>query len=305
MSQKYYDEHTIYCDTSVATEKQLAECIKKAIIDATQILGEKTTCKFKVNLLVNKEGKYFGFGYVRVSDSRVYWMLLGRNPDGTERVEQYPDPNWTPPPDPNEGLTQEEIIEKNRNKSWAQLAEEEDKYIQPMIKNPLPPLVTIPGYEYDEEQRKHLKKLGLEENPEEDIEIPKYGYFAIQRGYASDAPPGTVRHKICARNVPDWIPKEAFKSIFSFYTSEESKKKKVKNIVKTKDGLKEIEDSYPLVNFINSKNGARIVFVTFDPATKDALFALLMTKKTHIIHPENRNLEATLVFMHAYDTNSK
>jgi hypothetical protein len=301
--QKHYDEHTIYCDTAVATEKQLADAFRQAILDAAKVLGEKNTCKFKVNLLVDKEGKYFGFGYVRVSDPRVYWMLLGRNPDGSERVEEYPDPNWLPPTDPNTNLSVEEIIERNKNKTWAELAAEEDKYIQPIIKKQLPPLITLQGYEYDEEQRKHLRQLALEEEREHSKdkgklnEIPTHGYFAIQRGYALDAPEGYFKNKICARNVPDWIPLEAFKSIFSFYVSGESKNKKV--LVHGK------EETYPLVNFFSSKKGGKIVFVTFDPNSKDAIFALLMTKKTNIVHPQDPTKKTTLIFMHAFENNNQ
>ena len=54
-------------------------------------------CGIKVNLIVNKNGEYYGFGYIRVSNESVYWMLLGRNPDGSDRVLEYPDPNWIPP----------------------------------------------------------------------------------------------------------------------------------------------------------------------------------------------------------------
>jgi len=256
-------------------------CLSKAIKEAEKILGYKTNCKFRVNLIVDKEGKYFGFGYIRVSDPKIYWMVLGRNPDGTERIEEYPDPDWKPPTNKPE---------KSENKSWFEMVEEEEAYIQPTIKKILPSLIPIPGYEYDEEQIEHLKELANDEN----IEIPKIGYFEISRAYATDSGPGTLKHRLCARNVPDWIPPEAFKAIFSFYVSENKKGT-------TKIGNKETVDNYPIINFMDTKNGSRIVFVTFDIATKDALFALLMTKKTRIVNPKNKDLKTTLIFMHAYD----
>ena len=95
-----------------------------------------------------------------------------------------------------------------------------------------------------------------------------------------DAPPGTLRYRLCARRVPNWIPIEAFKSIFSFRTG---------------------GGEYPKVNFVNSKKGGRIVFINFDPKTKDGIFTLLMTRKTIIVNPSNPEQRATLVFSHAYD----
>ena len=216
--QKYYDTHTIYCDSGVATETQISNSLREAIFEAEKILGCTTNCKFKVNLIFNQEGKYYGFGYIRISDPRIYWMLLGSNPDGTERFEEFPDPNWIPP------VREKQENSEKTKKTWFEIVEEEDAYIQPIIKKMLPPLITIPGYEYNEEQIKHLKEVSKEKG--ENIEIPKIGCFEITRGYATDPGPGMLKHRICARNIPDWIPLEAFKSIFSFYVSEESKEKK-------------------------------------------------------------------------------
>ena len=207
-------------------------------------------------------------------------MLLGRNPNGTERVEEYPDPDWKPPSPSNENIKKDDT-----NKNWIDLVEEEDAHVQPMIKKILPPLVSLDGYPYDAEQIQHLKEL-KEREGEKDVEIPKIGYFEISRGYALDAPPGTLKNRLCARNVPDWIPEEAFKSIFSFY-------------------LQDNKGEYPIVKFVNSKNGTRIVFITFDPNKKDAIFTLLMTKKTVIVHPNNPKLKASLIFTHAFDNSKK
>lgn len=289
--ERYYDEHTLYIDSGVATEAQVSKCLKEAIEKGEKLLEENNKCRFKVNLIVDKEGKYYGFGYIRVSDPRIYWMLLGRNPDGSERIEEYPDPNWSPPK--RENLTVEEIIEKSKKKTWIEQVEEEDAFIQPMIKKQLPPLISISGYEYDDEQRRHLKELGGEE-----VEVPLLGHFEISRAYATDTQTNMLKNRICARNVPDWIPLEAFKSIFSFYVSDKNKKGKIYM------GNKEIEDTYPIVNFVDSNKG-RIVFITFDPQTKDALFALLMTRKVRIVHPKDPKKKVTLVYMHAFDNSNK
>lgn len=154
-----------------------------------------------------------------------------------------------------------------------------------MIKKVLPPLITLPGYLYEPDQIAHLRDLKMKEMTDENVkipEIPPMGYFEISRGYAIDAPKGTLRHRLCARNVPNWIPAEVFRSIFSFYLSDKTGK-------------------YPIVNFVDPKKGGRIVFITFDPTQKDAIFTLLMTKKTVIINPKNPKEKVTLIFSHAFD----
>ena len=266
VNQHYYDEHTLYIDSGVATKEQISKCLQIAIQNAEEILGKESRCKYKVNLLVNKDGEYFGYGYIWISSSEIYWMLLGRNPDGTERIEEFPDPDWKPPE------REKETVE---TKNWFDIVEQEDSFVQPTVQKKLPPLVTLSGYPYNKEQIEHLKEL--------DGEVPKEGFFEISRGYAIDSPPGTMRNRLCARNIPDWIPVEAFKSIFSFYVQ---------------DG------DYPMVNFVNPKKGGKIVFITFDPSKTDALFTLLMTKKTTIINPQNPEQKTVLIFTHAYD-NSK
>jgi hypothetical protein len=42
------------------------------------------------------------YGYVWVSDTRIYNMMAGLNVDGTPRVEEIPDPSWVPPPSEKE-----------------------------------------------------------------------------------------------------------------------------------------------------------------------------------------------------------
>ena len=266
--QRFYDTHTIYCDSGVASPSQISTSLKKAIAEAEKKLNRRTNCRFKINLLVNREGEYFGYGYIWVSSPEIYWMLLGRNPDGTERIREYPDPNWKPP-------SRKEISTEDKN--WIDIVEDEDAYIQPMIKETLPPLVTLSGYEYDDEQIAHLEDLS-----DDMKEIPKIGYLEISRGYALDAPQGSLRHRICARKVPDWIPIDVFKNIFSFY-------------------VRDLNNNFPNVNIVNSKKGGRIVFISFEPGKTHSLFTLLMTKKLVIVNPQNKSQKATLVFAHAFD----
>lgn len=298
MSNKILNLGTIYVESGVASELQVSECLRKAIDDSEKILGYKTNCKFKVNLIVDKDGKYFGYGYIYVNNTEIFWMLLGKNPDGSERVEEKLDPSWKAPMKTDKNLSFDQIIQNNKKKTWSELAEEEDAMIQPKIKILLEPLVKIPGFPYDKEQIAHLKELAAEKG-EPNIEIPEIGFFEISRAYANDPEPGLFKNRLCAHNVPDWIPEKAFKAIFSFYVPDKTKKGTIYM------AGKEITDTYPIVNFVDTKKGSKIVFVTFDPSKNDAIFALLMTKKTRIINPSNPKQKMTLIFMHAYDNSQK
>lgn len=308
---KYYNKHTLYVKSGVASEKQLYESLygaikdgeenlykedlkkfvneneiniseDKSIVEQLMELGYKPPhkrslkCKIKVNLIIKSNGDYYGYGYIYVAKEEVYWLLLGKNPDGTDRgVIEYLDPNWTPP-SPKSVLTEEEKYERYSKMNWNEITEEEDRYIQPTIQKFLPPLMTIPGYEYDKVQYRHLQEMAKKEGKDPQ-KVPKIGYFELSQAYVHDVEPGKIPNVLFAKKVPDWIPVVAFKQIFKDYAND------------TID-----------VNLMEDE-----VFITFDKGSRDALFALLMTRKVHIIHPENPSLKCTLIFDHPFDKSVK
>lgn len=298
---KYYDNHTLYVTSGVAREDQLHTALKTAIKDREIQLNIETLrdflkrhnikedadqnnyldlivkhglkyvsieCEIKVNLIVNKNGEYYGFGYVRVSNEEVYWMLLGRNPDGTERVIEYLDPAWTPP----------SIKEVDHTEmSWFEIAQEEDKHIHPVIREDLGPLMIIPGYKYDTTQYKHLQEMAIIDRKDPD-KVPTMGYFEFSRAYTRDIDAGKIPNVLYAKQIPDWIPAAAFKNIFKIYST--------------------FNSNYPIINIDNKKEG-KVVYITFDNGTRDAAFCLLMTRKVRIKHPDNSSLKSTIIFDHA------
>ena len=288
---KYYDNHTLYVTSGVAKEEQLYKVLKAGVKETEIKINKlnpntKLECDVKVNLIVNKNREYYGFGYVRVSNESVYWMLLGKNPDGTDRVVEYPDPNWVAPTEKSEQNNLSEM-------SWFEIAQEEDKRIQPIIRENLGPLMVISGYKYDEMQYKHLQDMALLDG-KDPSKVPTTGYFEFARAYTRDVEDGKIANVLCARQVPDWIPTTAFKNIFKPYVSDPIKKVLLDN--------KE-HDNYPIVKLIDNKNknDDRTVFITFDPSTKDAMFCLLMTRKVRIKHPERSELKCVIIFDHAYE----
>ena len=313
---KYYDNHTLYVTSGVARKDQLYNSLKSAVKNGENNLYIETLrnhlklsvnqplnksikelekmCKdnnvslpkkinleteIRVNLIVDKEGDYFGFGYIHVTNENVYWMLLGKNPDGSDRLHEYSDPNWVAPVD---NLTVDEKKEKYSTMKWYEITDEEDKAVCPTIKEILSPLMPIPGYKYDKIQYQHLNNVARDGD-----EIQEYGYFELSRAYARDNDPSKVGNVLCSRKIPTWIPEFVFKYKFEVYANDSKGK-------------------YPIVNMKEGRNETgNIVFVEFDPNTKDAIFALLMTRKVHIIHPKNPNLKCSLIFDHAYDQQQK
>ena len=317
---RHYDNHTLYVTSGVAREDQLYNSLKMAVKNGENNLYRETLtnhlkldqhfdiesnltlkelysiyktnniklppkeildCEIRVNLIVDKEGDYFGFGYVHLTNEKVYWMLLGKNPDGSDRVFEYMDPNWVAPID---DLTPEEKKAKYSKMKWYEITDEEDKSVHPVIKEILEPLMPIPGYKYDKVQYQHLKNVSNEGD-----EVQEYGYFELSRAYARNNEPNKIANILCARKIPEWIPEFVFKNKFKIYANSNDE-----------------SETYPIVNMIEGKNDTgNVVFVEFDPSTRDAIFALLMTRKVHIVHPKNKNLKCSLIFDHAYEQNQK
>ena len=332
---QHFDVNTLYVTSGVARADQLEKCLSESIQD---VLSRIKTLKefeenydssydsndndiyddenyigldseleldpsFRTNLIVDRNGKLFGYGYIYVTSPEIYWMLLGRNPDGTERYSEYKDPDWIPPLPKEDNKDDDNHSETKL--SWAEMIQEEEKYIHPTIKETLPPLMKIPGYTYDPEQYEHLRQVEIENDKIPD-NVPKMGFFELSRAYVKNIEVNKCSHKLCARYVPDWIPDSEFKRIFKFYVYDKTKKViKKSNSNKNKNNKnsknKNEDDTYPVITSIQSKNQGRIVFVMFDPTEKDGLFALLMTRKVNITHPKDPSKKCTLIFDHAYE----
>ena len=337
---QFYDEHTLYVTSGVATQEQLHTALLKAIkqgetnyynevlvnslydiyisdddedeldyffetldemstIDENKLfknkiieLGEKPPKKeifptdVDVNLIMRRDGSYFGFGYIRVSNEKVHSMLLGKNPDGEERINEYEDPNWIPP-------LPKSIHEDTDMDGWTWFEMDQDvrKYMHPTITEELKSLTTIPGYEYNKIQFQHLQDLAVKEG-NDPSSVPKIGHFEISQAYVKRVDSGKMPNVLCARKVPDWFREMEFKNRFKRYASDPRKR------VLTKDKKM---DSYPMINLIK-KNNANIAFITFDPAGKDASFSLLMTRKVTINTRNNKS--CSFIFDHAYENSN-
>ena len=93
--------------------------------------------KLYINVVENRDEKKLGYSYVWVDKDKIYNIFCGLNLDGSVRIRRYEDPNWQVPEKQNSTDTD----------NWADLVEEEDRYICPMLEEYLPPLTNIKLYE--------------------------------------------------------------------------------------------------------------------------------------------------------------
>lgn len=286
---RHYNESTLHVLSGIARQEQLESALKAVFKQIREHYPDDgyESAHFVANVISDTKGNIFGYSYVWVSDPRIYYMLIGRNPDGSERFEEYEDPDWKPPSEPRPEITMSLGV------NWADVADEEDeieeKYTRPIIRRQLPPLVRLPGYRYDEDQQKKAAEMfeGEQANvsPEEKKNPPKIGYFECSRSWVSDVDEDDSETTLCCRAAPTWVDAEMIRPFFERYSSDrELRHGRV-------DGVTGMY-SYPVITFGNSKNkftgeACKMVYVLYsDLCPHDASFALQMTRKITI---ENLN----------------
>jgi len=262
---KYTNNHLLHVVTGVATEDQLRDSIKSILITAKN-RGLPYITNFKVNIVADNKGRLYGYAYVWFTNPEIFNMLVGRNPDGSERFELLDDPDWKP------------VLDSS---NWADICDEEDP---PKIRKPLPPLLELPPYDLTAEQRKGLKVQGAT--------VSSKGKFECKPTFVSDPSPEYEPNVLCGTKIPPEVTEQDLKNLFRPFVSDPTIKYE-----HTSKGVT-TTDTYPLVS-ITSK---RIAFITFNPATKDACFASKMVRKIDLIKD---NKSYTLIFNRAFKTQRK
>lgn len=296
---QFTNNHVIYLDCGVATEEQIRAVIDKSLREVNKKLRRNIEIYYRINV-VNRSGRLVGYSYVWFTNPEVYHMLTGKNPDGSERVELVDDPDWVMPDESREP------IQPLESTSWADMCDEEERYICPKIKRALPPLMTLDPIEYVGDQKAQMTQLIIDKAKRNGTW--KEGFEAVtpDRIMLSPAPAfcspvddDYYPESICAINIPSWMEAADFKHAFSVYASDPDRKvqRKIKlppgidlkkffsiyacNLPSKfiiKDDTVLVEDSYPFIGIVTSRD-RRMVFVNFDRNTNDALFCLLMCRK--------------------------
>lgn len=270
-------DRVLFFQTGLARKNQVEEVISKA-------LGKlDIECWFRVNLVLSKEGTKLGHAYVWFSTPKAVNAIIGKNYDGSERVEKVDDPDWSPP----DGSLEEALLKfrsdlqesgnSSSSDSWADEPSEHDitsLYVCPKITRKLPPLTVLENYSYDDDQIEYIKQ----KEPEGSA-IPKYGHLSDP----SVAFPPTVEEGCCpnvllCRNVPKWVTRDQLHKMFRTYFD--------------KDPDLELPKFYPRINLLDKKTH-RMAFVTFDKDQDHALQLHHMVKRINVFIPDTGTDEKT------------
>lgn len=275
---RWKNEHNVYVNTGLATQEQLQASImafKKELIKMFP-KGGYEKCEIISNLVTDMKGNSYRFAYVWVSDPRVYYILVGLNPDGTERIKEEKDEEIM-----DDSFTLDSFDLESAFKS-------EIKVKKPSIQVNLPPLLTLPGYEYTEEQKSKASEdlraeaLNKGEDPNK-IVVPSYGYFEVSRAWAGSLKKNESSSTLCSY-VPIWVNEDMLKKIFFRFSSDKSgmypkisfraskKKLDTRGGFINRFGEPEVEKKLAIVEFSKSHS-------------KDGIFALQMTRKIFVREP--------------------
>lgn len=273
---RWKNDHNIYVNTGLATQEQLkasAEAFKTELCKMFPKQGYEK-CEIIVNLVTDMKGNSYKFAYLWVSDPRVYFVLVGLNTDGTERFKDIEE---------SKPIKEDDFFDLDSLNLEDAFTEVTAKVKKPVIREPLPPLLSLPGYEYTKEQKLRaeddLKKEAISKGKNlDEIVIPSFGYFESSRAWAGTPKKNEVSSTLCSY-VPVWVTEDFLKKLFSRYSSDKS-------------------GFYPKVSFrqIKKKPGfearfdqtveKKLAVVEFSPSyNRDGIFALQMTRKITVRDP--------------------
>lgn len=143
----------IFARTGILTKEDIEGMLDLAFEDLQDMYPDEKFVKGYVVNIMCKKDVLLGYGYIWVEDFGFYNALVGLNIDGSERIEEKPDPNWKPP-----AIPLEEALEEAKG-SWAGIDEIEERYKQPIIQTKLEPLDILPGRYLNKKQLSDLKKI--------------------------------------------------------------------------------------------------------------------------------------------------
>lgn len=189
--------HSSVFDTN-QIERNLNFCIRKLKEMNTTI----KKCDIYVNVVENKEGQRYGHTYAWVNNTEVFNALIGKNFDGSDRIDYVEDENWTPP-----SIPLEEAI-KDAKGNWAEEAEIEERYERSMKEVELEPLIVPPGIKYTDEQKKIL-----------DIE-QEFGFIEIFPARVTLRTDENKSNSIYSSCIPGWVTQDMLYKFFNRFTKD-------------------------------------------------------------------------------------
>lgn len=221
---------------------------------------------------VRNEAKENTRCYAWFESTEIYHLLMGKTSEGKERIKQYPDPNWTTP---DNYYCQDPFDENRPKKSWADIMEEEEALICPIITENLPPLLVIPSIELTPQQRE------LHPSHQHFVSIDE-----LNAVHAHNVRAGLQHNVLKSNQLAPGMDANFIRGLFTRFSTS-------KRMVTFRKGERPVP--YPLVK-VYSYNNNPYAQVTFDPLTQDASFAFQLMCKREF---ENGNKKTELRF--SYD----
>lgn len=242
---KYFDNHTILIESGFATEAQIVNVLLNCQRSYNRDLEpdkEKLNSEIHVNTVLNRDNLPTGITFVWVSSESFYHILLGRNPDGSDRVETIYD---------------DAVLDFNFDSmsDWSDMVDFTDEHSHVET---LPPLVEIPEIRLTDAQ----VRMGIKMT--KDPKFCSTVRLILKPAFVLDLDKGDSNSELFCSRCPDWVTSARLESIFRKYVPKERR-----------------ADGYPKVTVKDpyKRNGFKIATVKFDPSQRDAQFALHMTKK--------------------------
>jgi hypothetical protein len=181
-----YDYHTLNVKCYNATLEQIKNVFNNAFEKYKLNHDKNIECSFYYNLILNKEGQSYGIAFVYVSNKEVYNMILGKNPDGSERLKY-----------------NKKLKEKKANKSinWGDSSDDEE-IVDTII---LEPLIVLEAIELND-------KL----EPVINLVINRALIYKLEDKY--------IHNILKTKKIPYWITPLMLKNMFSPFASDNTTK---------------------------------------------------------------------------------
>ena len=272
-----YDSHTLYILCGFSSLSELKRNLDRAIEEAGVILKEKLDCRYLIKLVQNQKIVDASSAYVYLTDSRVYYMLLGFNPDGSKHVKV------------TETVTVKKIHQSKNNdmSSWADIVEDDVEEIETKIvertETPLPPLLEIGLYEVEEKNVEILPHV-FPGSRIEKVGDKVFADYTIYRAEAREVYE-SCHHNIISAYKSRGVTIDDVQKHFSIFSASKN------------DGFRESRRGQKKYPFVRETD--KLFTVTFDPATNDAIFALFLNSWTKI-----NDIEMKFQFMKKYPSSS-
>jgi hypothetical protein len=332
------DKSTLYVNAASLDADQIStalETLRETLVEYFPEVTEYKRFTYIINVVeASTTGVAIarGLSYIRISEPMIYNILVGLNPDGSERIEIRPNPSFIEPPYPT--LTSNEFEDKLLINRYNEEMANSTVTVQ------LPPIIKLSKIRYDKEQydeiiekwEDDLIEKGLDpdnyytsdvfakEHPRPDplgiIEVsssfitipnnPKREPWTRENDGKERKIIAEVKeyNKIMSPNCPSWIGERnnaILHELFDTFSTDKSYHPEVINGVTVQvRNYPQFVISDMTIGKGNDKKNVKKVDVIFSPEERyksDASFCLQMRTKNEVKSVLNPNYKAKIIFV--------